>query len=92
MYSSMLDRKNKIGSNSELIADFRSDTVTKPNKGMRAAMAQARVGDDVYDDDPTVSELEHKLAEMAGMEHALFFSDGNPEQPCGSTKLLWPWG
>ncbi|WP_218044289.1 low-specificity L-threonine aldolase [Kiloniella majae] len=76
MYSSMLDRKNKIGSNSGLIADFRSDTVTRPSKGMYDAMAQAKVGDDVYDDDPTVVELESKLAEMAGMENALFFPTG----------------
>ncbi|WP_417433466.1 low-specificity L-threonine aldolase [Kiloniella sp.] len=76
MYSGMLDRKNKIGSNSGLIADFRSDTVTKPSKGMRDAMANAGVGDDVYDDDPTVAELENKLAEMAGMEKALFFPTG----------------
>ncbi|WP_216825352.1 low-specificity L-threonine aldolase [Kiloniella sp. EL199] len=76
MYSSMLDRKDQIGSNSGLIADFRSDTVTRPSKGMLEAMAKAKVGDDVYDDDPTVAELERKLAEMAGMENALFFPTG----------------
>ena len=38
--------------------DFRSDTVTRPSKAMRTAMANADVGDDVYGDDPTVNELE----------------------------------
>ncbi len=56
--------------------DFRSDTVTKPTKAMRSAMANAVVGDDVYQDDPTIKELEQLAAEMTGKEAALFVSSG----------------
>ncbi|MCB1518443.1 MAG: low-specificity L-threonine aldolase [Hyphomicrobiaceae bacterium] len=56
--------------------DFRSDTVTKPNDGMRRAMADAEVGDDVYGDDPTVNRLEATLADMLGHEAALFLPSG----------------
>lgn len=56
--------------------DLRSDTVTRPTEGMRAAMAQAVVGDDVHGDDPTAIELERRVAELAGSEAALFTVSG----------------
>ena len=56
--------------------DLRSDTVTRPSAGMRAAMAAAEVGDDVYGDDPTVNRLEALAAEKFGFERALFFATG----------------
>ncbi len=56
--------------------DLRSDTVTRPTKAMLAAMQAAEVGDDVYGDDPTVNRLQDRLAEMAGMEAALFMPSG----------------
>jgi threonine aldolase len=56
--------------------DFRSDTVTKPTAEMRAAMAAAEVGDDVYGDDPTVTRLQETLAKRVGMEAALFVPSG----------------
>ena len=46
------------------LIDLRSDTVTKPNENMRAAMANAEVGDDVYGEDPTVNRLERRAAEL----------------------------
>jgi len=52
--------------------DLRSDTVTKPTPEMRRAMAEAEVGDDVFGEDPTVSELERATAEVLGMEAAMF--------------------
>jgi threonine aldolase len=58
------------------IIDLRSDTVTKPTSAMRAAMAKAVVGDDVYREDPTVNRLEEMTAEMAGHEAALFVCSG----------------
>ncbi len=58
------------------IVDLRSDTVTKPTPEMRAAMAQAEVGDDVYGDDPTVNRLQEMSAEMLGKEDALFVASG----------------
>ncbi len=58
------------------IIDFRSDTVTKPTPAMRKAMAEADVGDDVYDEDPTVNRLEAFAAEMLGTESAIFVSSG----------------
>ena len=48
--------------------DLRSDTVTQPTPAMRKAMANAVVGDDVLGDDPTVAELEHRMAELLGKE------------------------
>jgi threonine aldolase len=56
--------------------DLRSDTVTQPTPGMRAAMAAAEVGDDVYGDDPTVNRLQGVAAERFGFEGALFFPTG----------------
>lgn len=56
--------------------DLRSDTVTKPSEAMRAAMAAAEVGDDVYRDDPTVNRLEAHAAELLGFEAALFTASG----------------
>src|SRR6202521_3246868 len=58
------------------LIDLRSDTVTRPSSGMRAAMAAAPVGDDVYGDDPTVNELQRVVAERFGFESALFFPSG----------------
>lgn len=56
--------------------DLRSDTVTQPTPEMREAMAGARVGDDVLGDDPTVQELESRVAAMCGMEAALLMPSG----------------
>jgi len=56
--------------------DLRSDTVTQPTPAMREAMAQAEVGDDVYDEDPTVNKLQELAAHMTGKEAALFVSSG----------------
>jgi threonine aldolase len=58
------------------IIDLRSDTVTKPTAAMRAAMADAEVGDDVYGEDPTVNRLQALAANMFGKEAALFSSSG----------------
>jgi len=56
--------------------DLRSDTVTKPTAAMRAAMAAADVGDDVYGEDPTVNELEARTADLLGKEAAVFVPTG----------------
>lgn len=56
--------------------DFRSDTVTRPSAGMRAAMAEADVGDDVFGDDPTVNLLEQRMAAMLDKEAAIFVASG----------------
>lgn len=57
-------------------SDFRSDTVTTPDDAMRAAMASARVGDDVYGDDPSVNALEERVAQMLGKPAGLFVTSG----------------
>ena len=59
-----------------MIIDLRSDTVTKPTPKMLEAMMQAKVGDDVYDEDETVNALEEKIAKLFGKEKALFFPSG----------------
>ena len=56
--------------------DLRSDTVTRPSEGMRKAMYEAEVGDDVYKEDPTSNELEKYVAELLGKEAALFVPSG----------------
>jgi len=56
--------------------DLRSDTVTRPTPEMMTAIKKAQVGDDVYKEDPTVNRLEKELADMFGMEEALFFPTG----------------
>ncbi len=57
--------------------DLRSDTVTRPTPAMRQAMAQAEVGDDVLDGDPTVARLQARVARMLGKESGLFFPTGS---------------
>ncbi len=61
---------------SEHFIDLRSDTVTKPNAAMRAAMAAAEVGDDVYGEDPTVNRLQERVASLLGKEAALYVPSG----------------
>src|SRR5215213_6792366 len=56
--------------------DLRSDTVTRPTQEMRAVMAAAEVGDDVFDEDPTVHRLQDRVAELLGTEAALFVPSG----------------
>jgi len=63
--------------------DLRSDTVTKPTAAMRAAMAAAEVGDDVFGDDPTVNLLQERIAAMLGFEAALFVPSGTQSNLCG---------
>ena len=60
----------------QIIADFRSDTVTRPSDAMRQVMATAQVGDDVWGDDPTVNHLEAYIAQRTGKEAALFCASG----------------
>jgi threonine aldolase len=57
--------------------DLRSDTVTRPSPGMRKAMADAEVGDDVYGEDPTVNKLQELAAKVTGKEAALYVSSGS---------------
>jgi threonine aldolase len=85
--------------------DLRSDTVTKPTPGMRRAMAEAEVGDDVLGDDPTVKRLEAKTAELLGKEAALFVPSGTmanqiaigvntqpgDELLCAATSHVYVW-
>ena len=59
-----------------MIIDFRSDTVTRPTKGMLDAMMKANIGDDVFGEDPSINELESLAASMFSMEEALFCPSG----------------
>jgi len=70
--------------------DLRSDTVTKPSSGMRRAMAEAEVGDDVLDRDPTTSRLEARVAELLGMDDALFFPSGTQANQTAIALLTRP--
>ena len=59
-----------------MIIDFRSDTVTKPTAGMLEVMINAKIGDDVFGEDPSINELEQTAADMFGMEAGLFCPSG----------------
>jgi threonine aldolase len=68
--------------------DLRSDTVTKPSAAMRRAMAEAEVGDDVLDGDPTTRALEERTAKLLGQERALFFPSGS----MANQAAIWALG
>ncbi|MEO9140520.1 MAG: GntG family PLP-dependent aldolase [Jatrophihabitans sp.] len=70
--------------------DLRSDTVTRPTVAMRAAMAQAEVGDDVYGEDPTVNALEERVAALLGHEAGLFVPSGTLGNQLGLRLLAAP--
>jgi threonine aldolase len=70
--------------------DLRSDTVTKPTPGMRRAMAEAEVGDDVYVEDPTVRALEERVAGLFGYEAALFVPSGTMGNQIGMRLVCEP--
>ena len=72
------------------VIDLRSDTITRPTPAMREAMATAPVGDDVYDDDPTIHELEGRVAEAFGHEGALFCVSGSMANLLGVRLLVEP--
>ena len=70
--------------------DLRSDTVTRPTPGMLEAIAQAKVGDDVYGDDPTVIAFEEKVAALFGKEAGLFTATGSIANQLGIRSLIKP--
>ncbi len=70
--------------------DLRSDTLTKPTRGMREAMANAEVGDDVYGEDPTVRALEERVAGMFGFDAALFTPTGSMANVLAVRSLVGP--
>jgi len=72
------------------IIDLRSDTVTKPSAEMRRAIADAVVGDDVFEDDPTVRQLEEKTATLLGHEAALFVPSGTMANQVSLRMLTRP--
>ncbi len=72
------------------IIDLRSDTVTKPSPGMRKAMAEAEVGDDVFEGDPTVKRLEETVARLLGHESALFVPSGTMANQIALRMLTRP--
>jgi len=73
------------------VVDLRSDTVTRPDADMRRAMAEAEVGDDVLDGDPTTRRLEARVARMLGKERALFFPSGVMANQ-SALAVLGGWG
>ena len=72
------------------LIDLRSDTVTRPTPAMRRAMAEAEVGDDVYAEDPTVTALEERTAELFGHEAALFVPSGTMGNQIGMRLVCEP--
>ena len=70
--------------------DLRSDTLTKPTESMRAAMARAEVGDDVYGEDPTVALLEERVAGLFGHEAAMFTPTGSMANVLAVRSLVAP--
>jgi threonine aldolase len=74
-----------------MVIDLRSDTVTKPTPGMKEAMFNAEVGDDVFGEDPTVKKLEKKCAELLGMEASVFCPSGTMTNQIGIKILTQPY-
>jgi threonine aldolase len=72
------------------LVDLRSDTVTKPTPGMRRAMADAEVGDDVYGEDPAIRALEERVADLMGHEAALFVPSGTMGNQIGMRLVCEP--
>jgi threonine aldolase len=72
--------------------DFRSDTVTKPSQDMLQTMFSAQVGDDVFQEDPTVNELESKTAKLFGKEAGLFCSSGTQTNQIAINVHVQPGG
>ncbi|SDR69923.1 L-threonine aldolase [Nocardioides scoriae] len=72
------------------LVDLRSDTVTRPTAAMRRAMAEAEVGDDVYDEDPTVRLLQERVADLFGFEAALFTPTGSMANVLAVAALVGP--
>src|SRR3989441_6732581 len=70
--------------------DLRSDTVTRPTDGMRAAMAAAPVGDDQFGEDPTVNELQARIAGLLGKEAALWLPSGTMANQVALRALTRP--
>lgn len=78
------------GGHTRVVADLRSDTVTVPTAGMLQAMAEARVGDDVYDEDEGVHALQNKVALLCGKEAGLFCATGTMSNQIGLALHLGP--
>ena len=74
-----------------MIVDLRSDTVTQPSPGMREAMMNAAIGDDVFGEDPSVLQLEEKCAALFGMEAAVFCPSGTMTNQIGINILTQPY-
>src|SRR5690242_11048997 len=72
----MRSERSILQKNMAMWIDFRSDTVTKPTAAMLDAMMKAKVGDDVFGEDPSINELEDLSASMFGMEAGLFCPSG----------------
>jgi threonine aldolase len=72
------------------VIDLRSDTLTQPTPAMRAAMARAEVGDDVYGEDPTVNALQERVADLFGHEAALFTPTGSMANVLAIASLVVP--
>ena len=73
------------------VIDLRSDTVTQPTPGMREAMMNARIGDDVFGDDPSVKELESKCAQIFGMDAGVYCPSGTMTNQIGINILTRPY-
>ena len=81
-YAAGISAPSTSPSHPDGIVDLRSDTVTRPTAAMRAAMAAAEVGDDVFGDDPTINALQQRIAAELGFEAALFMSSGTQSNLC----------
>src|ERR1043166_7676528 len=70
--------------------DLRSDTVTRPTQGMRAAMAGARVGDDQFGEDPTINEVQARMATLLGKDASLWLPSGTMANQVALRALTHP--
>jgi threonine aldolase len=85
-----MDGRDRTREIAPMPIDIRSDTVTKPTAAMRRAIAEAEVGDDWLDGDPTTRRLQHRVAELLAKESALFFPSGTMANQCAIWVLSEP--
>ena len=81
----------KTGIRNAVICDMRSDTVTGPDAAMRAAMATAEVGDDVYGDDPSILALATSHGGTVGQGRHCLYANRHPKQSVRNNGPLWTW-
>lgn len=88
-HQASLNLLRKMATQTSYVVELRSDTFTKPSKGMYEAMVKAPVGDAIYDEDPTINLLEKTTAELFGKEASLFMPSGTMANLVAGNSIIF---